>query len=69
MRAPDPASLGPGAWVQDTCWRLPPEAACARRREQLLELRRDRKDAQANERVRLRGAADALAAQLARECG
>jgi hypothetical protein len=67
-RVPDPASMGAGTWVQDQCWMLSPGEACARRHDQLMELRRDRKDAQANERVRLRAEADDLSAQLARQC-
>lgn len=65
---PGPASMGTGIWVQDPCYVLSADEICARRHEQLMELRRDRKDAQANERVRLRADADALSAQLARQC-
>jgi hypothetical protein len=62
-------AYGAGVWVEDQCYRLPPQEICARRREHLAELGRRIFNGQQRERDRLRVEQRGLRAQLREECG
>lgn len=61
-------AYGAGAWVEDQCYRLPPDEICARRRAQLSELGRRIFNGQQRERERLRVEQRGLRQQLREEC-
>ena len=61
--------LGPGAWVEDRCYRLPAAIVCQRRQARADELGRRSRSVGQSERAQLRSEQQGLREQLQRECG
>lgn len=67
-QVPAGQSPGAGTWIRDTCYLLPPERVCDRLRAEVNELRRQRRQAQAGERVDIDAQTEQLSARLRAEC-